>query len=156
MGQEKIDDQLDIGSKSTKKMAEIRPDLNEASNLANAVGLDRPIKPKICGKLNYAKVRTDVRQSLKALVVFAITALTGLAGEGHAKEPVIVGDAQMLDDGTIIINMRRTADGINISGVVKYPIDDPHYKEVLDHIGGMHPGEVKLVPAWDDPAPKKR
>jgi len=69
--------------------------------------------------------------------------------------PVIIGDAQMQEDGTIVVNLRRTADGINVSGIVRYPTSHPNYKEVLDHIGGMKPGEVKLVPAWGDPAPKK-
>jgi hypothetical protein len=73
-----------------------------------------------------------------------------LAEDAPGKEPVIVGDARMLDDGTIVINMRRTADGINVSGVFNFPVTDPHYKEVLDHIGGMKPGETRLVPAWDD------
>jgi hypothetical protein len=44
--------------------------------------------------------------------------------------------------------MRQTTDGINVSGVVKYRINDPHYKEVLDHLGGVRPGDTKLVPAW--------
>ena len=70
----------------------------------------------------------------------------GLPGNGHANERVIIGDAQMQEDGTILVNLRRTADGINVTGIVRYPTSHPNYKEVLDHIGGMKPGEVKLVP----------
>jgi hypothetical protein len=95
-------------------------------------------------------------RTMNALAALAIAMLIGFSGNGHAKEPVIIGDAQMQDDGTIIVNLRRTADGINVSGVVTYPTSHPNYKEVLDHIGGMKPGEVKLVPAWGDPAPIKR
>ncbi|NVO17510.1 MAG: hypothetical protein HXX10_26075 [Rhodoplanes sp.] len=91
----------------------------------------------------------------KALVALAIAAWIGFSGNGHSKEPVIIGDAQMQDDGTIVVNLRRTADGINVSGIVRYPTSHPNYKEILDHIGGMKPGEIKLVPAWGDPAPKK-
>jgi hypothetical protein len=92
---------------------------------------------------------------MKSLVTLAITATIGFSAHGHAKEPVFIGDAQMQEDGTIVFNWRRTADGINVSGIVTYPTSHPNYKEVLDHIGGMKPGEVKLVPAWGDPAPKK-
>jgi hypothetical protein len=80
----------------------------------------------------------------------------GYTAEAPKKDAVIIGDARMTEDGTIIVNMRRTADGINVSGIVKYRVDDPHYKEVLDHLGGMRPGETRLVPAWDDPAPQAK
>ena len=87
---------------------------------------------------------------LNALLAITIVVLLGLAGAGEAREAVIIGDASMLEDGTIVINMRRTADGIDVSGVITYKVADPHYQEVLDHLGGMTPGEVKLVPAWDE------
>jgi hypothetical protein len=93
-----------------------------------------------------------------ALVLAALIMLksAGFAADAKKIEPVVIGDAKMLEDGTIIINLRRTADGINVSGIIKYPINNRDYKEVLDHLGGMRPGETKLVPAWDDPAPEKR
>jgi len=91
-----------------------------------------------------------------ALAMLLVTSSAGLAEDSLKKEPFIIGDAVMEADGTIVINLRRTADGINISGRVKYPVNDPHYREVLDHLGGMSPGETKLVPAWDDPAPPKK
>ena len=72
------------------------------------------------------------------------------------KNPFYIGDATMTDDRTIIVRLRRTTDGINVSGTVKYPVDSPHYKEVLDDLGGMQPGETKLVPAWDDPVPENK
>jgi hypothetical protein len=90
------------------------------------------------------------RIALALAAVVMIMASPAIAEDAPRKQPVIVGDARMLDDGTIVINMRRTADGINVSGVFNYPVTDPHYKEVLDHIGGMKPGETRLVPAWDD------
>ena len=72
------------------------------------------------------------------------------------KEPVIIGDATMTEDRTIIVRLRRTADGIDVSGVVKYPVGDPSYLKVLNHLGGMNPGDTKLVPAWDDTTPKAK
>jgi hypothetical protein len=44
----------------------------------------------------------------------------GFAEDAKKIEPVVIGDAKMLEDGTIIINLRRTADGINVSGIIKY------------------------------------
>src|SRR4051812_30763052 len=82
----------------------------------------------------------------------------GLAEEVPKKEPFIIGDAAMTEDRTIIINLRRTTDGINVSGIVKYRVDHPDYMAVLNHLGGMNPGDTRLVPAWDDaaPAPEKK
>jgi hypothetical protein len=91
-----------------------------------------------------------------ALAIFLASSSAGLTEDSVKKEPFIIGDAVMEADGTIVINLRRTADGINVSGRVKYPVSDPHYREVLDHLGGMKPGETKLVPAWDDPDPPKK
>ena len=91
-----------------------------------------------------------------AIVLFAAAAIVLLAGGAHAQERVIIGDAVMQDDGTIVVRLRRTADGIHVSGAMSYPVDSPHYKEILNHLGGMKPGETKLVPAWDDPEPKKQ
>jgi hypothetical protein len=87
-----------------------------------------------------------------ALLTFC---MSSVAADAQKTEPVYIGDATMAADGTITINLRRTADGMNVSGVVKYPVNDPHYREVLDHIGGMKPGETKLVPAWDQTDGKK-
>jgi hypothetical protein len=80
----------------------------------------------------------------------------GYAEDAPKKQPVIIGDATMADDGTIVVNMRRTADGMNVSGIIKYRVNDPNYRDVLDHLGGMLPGETKLVPAWDDPVPQAK
>lgn len=91
-----------------------------------------------------------------ALAMLVMLMSAGFAQDPPKTEPFIIGDAKMMEDGTIVVNLRRTRDGMNISGIVKYPVDSPHYKEVLDHLGGMLPGETKLVPAWDDPAPEKK
>jgi hypothetical protein len=91
-----------------------------------------------------------------ALAALSVMIAAGFAEDAPKKEPFIIGDATMTEDGTIVINLRRTRDGINVSGIVKYAVDDRHYKEVLDHLDGMKPGETKLVPAWDDPVPEKK
>ncbi len=100
--------------------------------------------------------RHDMPRKMKSLVALAITATIGFSAHGRAQDPVIIGDARMQEDGTIVVNLRRTADGINLSGIVRYPTNHPDYREVLEHIGGMKPGDVRLVPAWDASVPKKQ
>jgi hypothetical protein len=82
------------------------------------------------------------------LATLLVTTTAGFAEDAPKTVPVIIGDAKMMEDGTIIMNLRRTADGENVSGIVKYRTNSRDYKEVLDHLGGMRPGETKLVPAW--------
>jgi hypothetical protein len=55
----------------------------------------------------------------------------------------------MLADGTIVMDLRATGPGIGDTRV-QYPPTSPHYAEVLHHLGGMRPGETKLVPPWPD------
>jgi hypothetical protein len=107
--------------------------------------------PRAVAQREDAMIRTAI-----ALAMLLASSLSGLAEDSLKKEPFIIGDAVMEADGTIIINLRRTADGIHVTGRVTYPVSDPRYREVLDHLGGMNPGETKLVPAWDDPTPPKQ
>jgi hypothetical protein len=67
-----------------------------------------------------------------------------------AKPQVYIGDATMDQDGTINLNLRRTTDGINTSGHIKYRPGSKDYDVVLCHLGGIKPGEVKLVKPFDD------
>jgi hypothetical protein len=96
------------------------------------------------------------RTAVALAVLIMMMRSAGFALDPSTTEPFIIGDAKMMEDGTIVMNLRRTGDGINVSGTVKYLVNSPHYKEVLDHLGGMRPGETKLVPAWDDPVPEKK
>lgn len=62
-----------------------------------------------------------------------------------------IGDATLDKDGTtIIVNLRSTAAGENVSGVVRYPKESPHYKAVMDHLKGLSPGETKLVLPFEE------
>ena len=66
-----------------------------------------------------------------ALAMLIMLRSVGFAQDPPKTEPFIIGDAKMMEDGTIVVNLRRTRDGINVSGIVKYPVNSPHYKEVL-------------------------
>jgi hypothetical protein len=62
-----------------------------------------------------------------------------------------IGMCWIEEDGTIVVDLRRTADGINISmRPRRYPPTDPHYDAVLKHVGPLRPGEVKSVMPWPD------
>lgn len=62
-----------------------------------------------------------------------------------------IGVATMESDGTIVMQLRAEGDGgIVGDAMFTYAPDDPHYQEVLDHLGGMKPGEEKPVRPWPD------
>ena len=62
-----------------------------------------------------------------------------------------IGSAQMKPDGTIILQL-RAEDGSGRRGdaVLTYPVAHPRYQFILDHLGGIKPGEDKEVPPWPE------
>ena len=68
-----------------------------------------------------------------------------------------IGVATMDPDGTIVLQYMGTAevmtrwgpDIMTVHGFDEVKPDDPDYKEVFDHIGGIQVGEEKLVPRFD-------
>ena len=62
-----------------------------------------------------------------------------------------IGVATMMPDGTIVLRLRATGPGGMVGdGVLTYPPSDSHYAEILQHLGGMNPGETKSVRPWPD------
>ena len=60
-----------------------------------------------------------------------------------------IGSATMQDDGTIVMNLRvDEPDGMIGDGQVQCKPTDPEYADVLQHLGGLKPGESKPVPPW--------
>jgi hypothetical protein len=39
---------------------------------------------------------------------------------------------------------------MDVSGSIKYPLGDKNYDRVMKHLGGLKPGETKLVLPWID------
>ena len=82
----------------------------------------------------------------------ALVALLLLAGPAFA-QPLqsdcralgTIGTAVMSQDGTITLTL-RSPDGAE--GVLAYKKGDPQYARIFLHIGGIKPGEHKLVPAF--------
>lgn len=59
-----------------------------------------------------------------------------------------IGSATMKPDGTLVLRLRAT-DGKRIGeGLFEYPPSHPQYKSVLEHLGGLAPGQEKPVPPW--------
>ena len=66
--------------------------------------------------------------------------------------PAYIGMATMMADETIVLTL-SSADprtGMHASGQYGYVPGDPHYDEVLRHLGGLRPGQHKPVPPWPD------
>jgi len=69
----------------------------------------------------------------------------------QAPLPASIGVATMTNDGTIILRLRAEgAGGMVGEGNLTYKRGNPQYEEVLHHIGGLKPGETKIVPPWKD------
>ena len=76
----------------------------------------------------------------------------GLTKAGGANEHGGVGTATMWDDRTIVLALSAGAPGLIGAGRLIYPLGHPNYQALLNHVGGLHPGEVELVPPWHDGA----
>lgn len=62
-----------------------------------------------------------------------------------------IGSASMTADGTIVLLLRaESGQHPELVGdaLFEYPPSHPQYKQVLDHLGGLRPGENKPVPPW--------
>lgn len=71
-----------------------------------------------------------------------------MTNETESTKSAPIGYATMLQDKTIQLDLRRTADGHLARSLRDYKPDDPNYAEVLKHIGELKPGERKLVYPW--------
>lgn len=73
-------------------------------------------------------------------------------GEGtilHSQsEPV--GSAKMENDGTIIMDLVARGDGMLGDARFAYTPEDKEYDEIIEHLGGLEPGEEKTVTAWKE------
>jgi hypothetical protein len=66
--------------------------------------------------------------------------------------PQIVGSATMEPDGTLKLMLRAEGPGGMVGDALRvYPPDHQRYHAVLEHLGGLEPGQSKPVPAWPDP-----
>jgi hypothetical protein len=63
-----------------------------------------------------------------------------------------IGTARMAEDGTLVLDLR--AEGprgeLGLARILRGPTH-PRYQAWIEHLGGMSPGDEKLVPPWPDP-----
>jgi len=59
-----------------------------------------------------------------------------------------IGVAQMTADGVITLQLRSLPPDPIAEGKLRYAPDDPQYGEIKQHLGGIAPGETKLVRPW--------
>jgi hypothetical protein len=65
-----------------------------------------------------------------------------------------IGNAFMQNDGTIVLDLRAEGEGVSGIGRLVYPPSHPQYQYVMNHLGGLRPGENKPVMPFDDDQPK--
>lgn len=59
-----------------------------------------------------------------------------------------IGTATMLDDGTILLQLRAEAPGVLGDALLRYAPADPHYGAVRDHLPALRPGATVAVPLF--------
>lgn len=66
-----------------------------------------------------------------------------------------IGSARMNEDGTLILSLRPEAVG-GREGDVRMALPPNHekYDAYMKHLGGMRPGESKLLRSWPDGEPR--
>jgi len=60
-----------------------------------------------------------------------------------------IGSATMQADGTIVLQLRAQTGPTVGDAQFLYPPSHPQYQQILDHVGGLKPGESKPVPPWE-------
>lgn len=66
-----------------------------------------------------------------------------------ADKPDSIGIATMDDAGTLHLLLRAEGPGGAVGDAsFTFPPDHADYRTMVEHLGGMRPGEQKLVPPW--------
>jgi hypothetical protein len=66
-------------------------------------------------------------------------------------EQGFIGNADMDEQGVIHLDLRAVFPNGDVGlSRFKYHPTHPKYAEILAHLGGLKPGEIKGVPPWPD------
>ena len=107
------------------------------------------------------EITMKLRNSMRIVLLFLLSQLlwTGACYNRSSSEQEnnnSIGSAEMAADGTITLQLRAEgkSGGEPVVGdaIFVYKKDDPKYKDILEHLGGMKPGESKSVKPWPEPA----
>ncbi len=95
---------------------------------------------------------------LRAAIVGLILMVSGAAWAAENAPPdsppqKSVGVAKMLENGTILVGVPGPGDDDRAQAVLEISPGDSTYQPLLDHVGGLKPGESKPIPPWPDPPP---
>lgn len=63
------------------------------------------------------------------------------------KPPAPIGTARLDTDGTLHLTLHADQ-GTPDDTELRFTPDHPRYRELIDHIGNLAPGEEKPVPPW--------
>src|SRR5258706_12497921 len=88
------------------------------------------------------------------VAMFLAISVDVLAAEKPDPAPS-VGVATMLENGTILIGIRGPAPDGPLQAVLMVEPGDTNYQQIIDHIGGLRPGETKSIPPWPGQSPPK-
>ena len=64
-----------------------------------------------------------------------------------------VGVATMLQNGTILVGVPGPGSDSRAQAVLMVEPGDSTYQPIIDHVGGLKPGETKSIPPWPDQPP---
>jgi hypothetical protein len=78
----------------------------------------------------------------------ADTGTTTLDAKGPAVKSI--GTASMDEEGTLFLLLRAEGPDAEGHGVLRYFPSSANYMAILDHVGGMVPGEIKPVFPWPE------
>jgi len=76
--------------------------------------------------------------------------LTLAANAAEASNIQYIGTATMREDESIELRLYSTSNGTDAHFYQILHKGDALYDEVIAHVGGLKPGESKLVPPWPD------
>jgi hypothetical protein len=83
-----------------------------------------------------------------ALAIALILGLSGAAPAPEKPQPSI-GIATMQPDGSIAVRVKIRPGAEQEAVLVLYP-GDSTYQKMIEHLGGLMPGESKPIPPWPD------
>jgi hypothetical protein len=86
----------------------------------------------------------------RIILIFLALAAADAAFADDARSSMPYYGTATMDEDTIKIELRSTADGKPASGTQIYKRGDRGFDNLLRHLGGMRPGETKDVRPWKD------
>ncbi|HEY1506828.1 MAG TPA: hypothetical protein VGF92_21170 [Stellaceae bacterium] len=88
----------------------------------------------------------------KLLPLAGALLLIGTIARADDGGATIIGNATMAADGTITLDLYGDKTANYALAHIEYKTEDKDYQAILDHLGGLKPGERKPVPPWPEEA----